>query len=76
MSPDRTEIDEVASNACADGDIDINALISMIDYLIPDVRKISPVSTLFLTLAQQELISILLARQNVIYRLPNGNCPD
>ena len=65
--------DQVARAKSADDGIDIRALISMIDYLIPEVRIMSPVSTLFLTLAQQELISILLARQNVVYRLPGGN---
>ena len=72
MSSDGPATNEVVT-ACANDDIDISALINMIDYLIPEIRIISPVSTLFLTLAQQELVSILLARQNVIYRLPGGN---
>ena len=61
---------EGAGDKRVDDGVDIRAILTMIDYVLPEVRIVSPVSTLFLTLAQKELISILLTRQNVIFRLP------
>jgi hypothetical protein len=45
---------------------DLNAMVAMIDYLIPQCRGVSPVTTVLLSLARRELITLQLDHQAVI----------
>lgn len=45
---------------------DLPAMIAMIDYLVPQCRDVSPVTTVLLALARRELLSLQLANDGVI----------
>lgn len=45
---------------------DLPAIIAMIDYLVPQCRDVSPVTTVLLALARRELLSLQLANDGVI----------
>ncbi len=45
---------------------DLATMIAMLDYLIPECRGISPVTTVLLSLARRELITLQINHQEVI----------
>jgi hypothetical protein len=53
-------------------DANINAMVAMADYLIVEMRQISPTAALFLLLARHELRTTALERSGLIIRFCGG----
>jgi hypothetical protein len=45
---------------------ELTAMIAMIDYIIPECRGVSPVTTVLLSLARRELVTLQLNQQEAI----------
>lgn len=61
--------DHAASPEAATADTDNNelsAMIMMIDYLLPQCRIVSPVTTVLLALARRELVTVQMSNQEVV----------
>jgi hypothetical protein len=45
---------------------ELSAMIRMIDYLLPQCRSVSPVTTVLLALARRELVTVQMSHQEVV----------
>jgi hypothetical protein len=57
------EDDNAQDDAASD---ELSAMINMIDYLLPQCKGLSPVTTVLLALARRELVTVHQSNQEVI----------